>query len=142
MRRIALAVAIAGFALPASAQVQTVCRRVGLQVICNSGRGVAVPAPTYDTSPLSNTVQQFDLGRPLADAEAIRAAQLRNQAEAAVRAAAQNRRETAAADTSLRQNLGALISQGRCPEARETALGAGRLDLAQQVDALCAAQPK
>jgi hypothetical protein len=79
-----------------------------------------------------NAMRAWEAGAAEARAEQARQAQLQAYQQQAI--AAQE-------DQSMRQYVGALVSQGRCAEARSAALGRGWLGMAGQVDQLCQAAP-
>lgn len=121
----------------ALAQITTTCNQVGTQTYCQTTPPIAPAAvPNYVPAPLPQ-VQPLDFGAVMRQAEAIRAARLRNAVAQQDALRQQNAEHQAAAAQSLRLAVGDAIRVGDCARAKDLALGGGDIDLAEQSQRLC-----
>jgi len=122
---------LAAFVSPAMAQTNTNCIAVGNQVTCNTSAPLSIPPPVVYAPAPQVGISPGLMGLLIAR----RQAQIQAQREEEQAAEEQSARDQ---EDSLHRDLGALIAQGQCEEAKKAALYAGRLDDAALVNQICA----
>lgn len=153
MRRVILAALAGLLAAPAMAQTTTTCLPTGTMVECETtpsgsaqfANGVSALANALAVRKQRKQiavafVQALQEGR--CDEARALAVQFgdTNDLKAVAQcqqAANQAQREAAAREDAWRMGIAQAIQEGRCDDAKASALGAGRLDVADQVLRLC-----
>lgn len=117
--------------------------KLGVALVMAAAAGTPAFAQTTDCLPMGRGVQCHTFGAPArssspaasTDGFAALGQALRVRRERAAAAKAQ------AAETEWRAQLGAMVADGKCREAIDTALRAGDLKTAGELAPLCPAEP-
>lgn len=133
MNRVIIAIALAAETMASASFAQTTnCMAVGQQVFCNTTPQNSFQTVTpYAYQPPQQGMNSMLLGALIARRQAQ--IEARRAQEAADEQASDTQR-----NTEFHRSLGALIEGGRCDDARNMALNAGRLQDAALVNQACA----